>query len=416
MKYAVWFVRLLFAAWMIPAGLNHFLPLFPQPMGSQPLSMELIVALLDSRLFDVVKAVELIAGVCVLFGFYTPLALLICLPVSFGVFYWDAPLEGWGSGAAIFGYATLLSNVLLCLAYNRYYRSMFTLRAQPQERKQIVTAARFVLGIGLVLYSANALFLHLWPAPGGTQPLSELLMTSLTNSKLLHVALAAQLAAGVLLLANVLVPFALCVQMMITANAVFIALLLEQSPLSMVLALVLLALNGLLMLAYLPWYQSILARYSHAAGEEPGDASYDALFVNNAGHTARADYVPAMLLLIAVIAFYGYFVPGRSGQFSMFVLLYPLFTLLIRRFRDMGQHPWLVLAPVLLMLLAFDIWLGYFSFSESVAAGSFEEGADRTFTVFAVVVTALFVIGGAVWGGKRSTVAREPDLRRAIGH
>ena len=27
MKYAVWFLRFLFAAWMIPAGLNHFLPL-----------------------------------------------------------------------------------------------------------------------------------------------------------------------------------------------------------------------------------------------------------------------------------------------------------------------------------------------------------------------------------------------------
>ena len=68
MKYAVWFVRLVFAAWMIPAGLNHFVPLFPQPMGSQPLSHELIVALLDSHLFDIVKAVELIAGICVLTG------------------------------------------------------------------------------------------------------------------------------------------------------------------------------------------------------------------------------------------------------------------------------------------------------------------------------------------------------------
>ena len=44
MRYPVWFVRFLFAAWMIPAGLNHFIPLFPQPMGSQPLSQELIRA------------------------------------------------------------------------------------------------------------------------------------------------------------------------------------------------------------------------------------------------------------------------------------------------------------------------------------------------------------------------------------
>jgi len=396
MKYAVWFVRVLFAAWMIPAGLNHFLPLFPQPMGSQPLSMELIVALLDSRLFDIVKAVELIAGIFVLFGFYTPLALLICLPVSFGVFYWDAPLEGWGSRAATFGYATLLANVLLCLAYGKYYKPMFTLRTEVTDRKQLVLVARLVLGASLVLYAANTLFLNLWPAPAGTQPLADLLMTSLANSKLLYVALTVQLVAGVLLLANVLVPFALCAQMMISANTLFWALFLEQSPLGALLALVAFALNGLLMIAYLPWYKEILRRHSHAAGEEPGPATYDALFVSNAGSTAKGDYIPAMVLVLAVIAFYAYFVPGRSGQFSMLVALYPLFTLLIRRFRDMGQHPWLLFVPVMLMLLVFDIRLGYFSFSESVTGNvSFGESADGLFTWFALIVTAGFVIWGA---------------------
>lgn len=132
MKYGLWFVRLVFAAWMIPAGLNHFVRLFPQPMGSQPLSHELIVALIDSHLFDIVKAVELLAGICVLTGFYAPLALIVCMPVSFCVFYWDTPLEGWGSRASMFGEAALLANVVLCLAYIRSYRSMFALRAKPR--------------------------------------------------------------------------------------------------------------------------------------------------------------------------------------------------------------------------------------------------------------------------------------------
>ena len=131
MKYPIWFVRLVFGAWMVPAGLNHFYPLFPQPMGSQPLSHELIVALLDSNLFTIVKAVELIAGVCVLTGFYTPLALVMCMPVSFCVFYWDTPLEGWTSGASHFGESVLLCNVLLCLAHIKSYRSMFAWRAKP---------------------------------------------------------------------------------------------------------------------------------------------------------------------------------------------------------------------------------------------------------------------------------------------
>jgi uncharacterized membrane protein YphA (DoxX/SURF4 family) len=132
MKYSVWFVRLVFAAWMIPAGVNHFLPIFPQPMGSQPLSQELITALIDSHLFDLVKIVELLAGIAVLTGFHAPLAVLMCMPVSFCVFYWDAPLEGWGSRAALFGEATLLANLLLCVAYMKSYRAMFTVRARPR--------------------------------------------------------------------------------------------------------------------------------------------------------------------------------------------------------------------------------------------------------------------------------------------
>jgi hypothetical protein len=48
------------------------------------------------------------------------------------VFYWDTPLEGWGSRASIFGEAVLLCNVLLCLAYVRSYRSMFALHSTPR--------------------------------------------------------------------------------------------------------------------------------------------------------------------------------------------------------------------------------------------------------------------------------------------
>lgn len=132
MKYAVWFVRLLFAAWMIPAGLNHFIPLFPQPLGNEPLSRELFLALFDSHLFDLVKAVELIAGISVLTGFYMPLGLVLCMPVSFCVWYWDTPLQGWGSRSSIYGWAVLLSNVFLCLAYVRSYSAMFALRSMPK--------------------------------------------------------------------------------------------------------------------------------------------------------------------------------------------------------------------------------------------------------------------------------------------
>ena len=132
MKYAVWFLRLVFGGWMVPAGVEHFIHIFPQPMGSKPLSEELIVALLNSHLFDIVKAVEFVAGVCVLTGFFTPLALVMCMPVSFCVFYWDTPLEGWTSSASRAGEICLLINCLLCLAYINSYRAMFVLFAKPR--------------------------------------------------------------------------------------------------------------------------------------------------------------------------------------------------------------------------------------------------------------------------------------------
>jgi uncharacterized membrane protein YphA (DoxX/SURF4 family) len=371
---------------MIPAGLNHFLPLFPQPMGSQPLSMELIVALLDSHLFDLVKAVELVAGIGVLFGFYTPLALLICMPISFGVFYWDAPLEGWGSVAAIYGYSVLLCNVLLLLAYQRNYRPMFTVRTAVGERQQLVLAGRMVLGAWTLLFAANILLLSFWPTPTGTEPLAVQLMTSLANSRLLHVALVVQMVAAVFLLAGLMVPLALTAQMCITTCALFWALFLEHSPIGATLTLLTFALNGLLMIAYLPYYKEILQRHSVAIGEKAGPASYDALFVNNQGTTSQPDFLSGTVVVLVAIAFFGYIVTGRTADFCQLVLLYPLFTVLIRRFRDMGQHPWLLFAPVMLMLFEFDIRLGYFSLGEL---------ADGIFTWIALGVTAVFIVWGA---------------------
>ena len=136
MKYAVWFVRLIYAAWMIPAGLNHFYPLYPQPLGNMPLSTQVFTALIDSGLFDIVKAVELLAGLCLLFGFRVPLALLLVLPISFNVWYWDTALQGWWTVSAIYGWAILSCNLALCLAYFDSYRSLFARGPMPRRSRR----------------------------------------------------------------------------------------------------------------------------------------------------------------------------------------------------------------------------------------------------------------------------------------
>lgn len=390
MKYAVWFVRLVFAAWMIPAGLNHFIPLFPQPMGTQPLSQELIRALLDSGLFDLVKAVELVAGVGVLIGWYTPLMLVICLPVSFNVFYWDAPLEGWGSRAALFGYATFLCNALLCLAWFRSYRDMFALRATPARPSQVLVA-RVVFGAWMVLHAANILFLSLWAAPAGHGALATQLMTALVNSGLLDVAMTLQLLLGGLILAGVGVPAALCLLMPITTCALFWALFLDQQALTALLTLLAFALNALLMLAYLPYYRGVLERSPPAAGETAdGRSHFDALFVAGGGRSSRAEYVPALVTVVAALAFFHYEVTGRTATFCMLMLVYPSTVLLARRLRDLGQPVGLLALPLLLTLASFGVELGYLSLGA---------GVDAVMSWLALGVAGLFLL----WGGVRET-------------
>lgn len=356
MKYAGWFVRLLFASWMIPAGVNHFFRIFPQPMGSQPLSQELIRALIDSHLFDIVKFVELAAGLSLLTGFYTSLALLMCMPISFCVFFWDAPLEGWGSRAARFGYAVLLSNVLLCVAYIRSYRPMFV----AGNRTRLMLAGRLVFGAWLLLSGINHFFVPMWPEPVGTQPLAMQLMAALVNSGLLDVVMAIQLVAGALLLGGILVPVALCVVMPISTCALYWSLILEQRPLWAVLALAAFALNGLLMLGNIEHYKGALRRYAPMLGEgTDGNTVFEAMFVRLRGRITRSQFVPALITLLAVVLFYVYLVMGRTSRWCLLVLLFPGIVLLAGRLRDMGRSPWLLLVPAGLMVAAFSIWLGF---------------------------------------------------------
>ena len=390
MKYPVWFFRLLFAAWMIPAGLNHFVQIFPQPLGNQPLSMELIVALIDSHLFDLVKAIELLAGIGVLFGLVTPLSLLVCLPVSFGVFYWDAPLEGWGSIAALFGYGTLFTNSVLCAFYWDHYKSMFTVRTSVNERQQLVMIGRIVLGALVTLVAVNYLFVS--EAPTGQQPLADLLMTSLVNSRLLNVALAVQLIAGLLLLSGFIVPLALTAQMIITSNALFWALILNQSPLLSLLTLVAFAINGLLMIAYLPYYRDILKDSPLARGET-ADSSYDALFINPHGSTSKAEYITALVTIVIAMAFFGLYMTGRTAEFCMLVMVYPAYVLIVRRFHDMGYSAWLLLAPLLIVLVAFDVQLGYYSMGEAM---------DGIINWLALAFAGAFMLWGCVAESKQS--------------
>ena len=357
MKYAVWLVRLWYAAWMIPAGLEHFIHIFPQPgyNTTRPLAHEMLFALLHSHMFDVVKGVELLTGIAVLLGFFTPVMLLVCMPVAICVFWWDAPLSMWNYGSVLAGGRVLASDVLLCVAFVGCYRAMFALRPKSPTLPQLVLIGRTIFGAWMLINGLNYFFFSLWAVPTGHASLAVELMGAFVHSGLLTFAMVAQLVAGAFLLTGVFAPAALCVVMPTSTCALYWALL-EHQPLPLLLALVAFALNGLLMLAYLDYYRGALQRSALTLGESGHAATWDTLFVHSKGRSPREHFIGALIPLAIVVWWYAQASPNVYPQWSLLVLLFPAIVLLARRLHDMGHSGWLLVVPGVLTVAAMMIW------------------------------------------------------------
>jgi uncharacterized membrane protein YhaH (DUF805 family) len=256
--------------------------------------------------------------------------------------------------------------------------------------KLLVLVGRLVFGAWMLANGLNHFFVSLYPEPSGHEPLAVLLMTALVHSRLLGVAMAIQLVTGALILAGLLVPVALCVVMPISVCAVYWAVILEHQPLGAILALAALALNGLLMLAYLDYYRGVLERRAVTLGErEEGVMSYEAFFANPNGRTSRGGFVRALVPLLAVAALYFFLVKGRNGEWVLVTLLFPAAVLQARRLHDMGHTAWLLLIPGVLDILA--IWLHLYSRGPELRP---------EMNLAALVVSAGFAVWGLVGKGQ----------------
>jgi uncharacterized membrane protein YhaH (DUF805 family) len=121
--------------------------------------------------------------------------------------------------------------------------------------------------------------------------------------------------------------------------------------------------------------------------------NYEALFATPAGRTSRRDYIGAVVTLLAAFAFYYWLVWGASGRFGMLVMLYPATVLHARRLRDMGHTPWLLAAPVALLIAAF--WL------RATSPGT---PAQSAVAWAAFAVSAAFVLWGLTGRGRTGAV------------
>lgn len=132
-------MRLYLGGWMIISGYSywapHFglMPAFPQPLGSLPLSNQMLVSMIEIGLFDFVKTIEIVGGLCLVFGIFAPVATLLLLPVSAIVFY-NAIFLNLRTDRLFtptyMGVMCLYMNVFVALGYLRYYLPMLAPRAR----------------------------------------------------------------------------------------------------------------------------------------------------------------------------------------------------------------------------------------------------------------------------------------------
>ena len=188
-------------------------------------------------------------------------------------------------------------------------------------------ALRVVFGAALVL-SALHFFLpsltSFLPTFTWEDPMSVRLMTMFGKSGLLAVAMFIHLVAGAMLVLNRGVPFALAALVPVNLNGTYIALFVEGDAVISLVAVVTMAVNALLMFAYLPWYRRVLSPGQLADGEgaEAGH-NYASLYANPLGNTPAAAYPGAAAVLLAAAAFYWFVVPGLNSMTGLVVLAIP---------------------------------------------------------------------------------------------
>jgi len=257
---------------------------------------------------------------------------------------------------------------------------------------QLILFGRLIFGGWMLANGINHFFFSLWPEPVGHEQLAVQLLAAFSHSGLLGVAMAIELVTGALILTGLLVPVALCVVMPVSTCALYWSVVLDHEPLSAALGLLAFALNGLLMLAYVDAYWGALQRHALTVGEfSAARKSFDFLFVNWNGRTPRAQFVAALVTVLAVAAFYAFRVTGLTAHWCMLMLVFPALVLHARRLHDMGHSAWLLVVPAVLTVTAFAIWFHIVSFGVQL---------DGDIPVVAIAIFLGFALWGCIGSGQ----------------
>ena len=124
---------ILFGLWNLFFGLVFFFDIYgsvfliPQPMGHGELTPYLNQTLIDTHLFHVVKAIEIVVGILLVINRAVPLSLCVYFPITVVIFQVNMFLEDFAFGPMI-ALIYLAVHLFLLWAYRSYYRPMLAWR------------------------------------------------------------------------------------------------------------------------------------------------------------------------------------------------------------------------------------------------------------------------------------------------
>lgn len=125
MKIAVLIARVLLGLIFLVFGLNfffHFIPMTPPPMSKEATAFS--GGLFGSGyFFQYLKVIEVISGFFLLINRFTAFFVLVLLPISVNIALYHTILAPAGAPMAI---GIIVINIFLCVAYIKYYKSVFT--------------------------------------------------------------------------------------------------------------------------------------------------------------------------------------------------------------------------------------------------------------------------------------------------
>ncbi len=124
MKKITNILRIILAAIYFVFGLNGFLNFIPQPASIPEAAMAFGSALMKTGYFlPFLKATEVLAGLLLLSGFATPLALAILAPITINIFLFHFFLT---PGEWVMGAGMVLIHLFLAWQYRKAFSALMT--------------------------------------------------------------------------------------------------------------------------------------------------------------------------------------------------------------------------------------------------------------------------------------------------